>query len=56
MSSSLSSLVDNLSERIQSDKFTGCKSCLTIWFSRMTDYSLGILSVKRIIRMTLIKN
>ena len=28
MSSSLSSLVDNLSERLQSDKCTDCKSCL----------------------------
>ena len=28
MSSSLSSLVDNLSEAIHSDKCTGCKSCL----------------------------
>ena len=28
MSSSLSSLVDNLSEGLHSDKFTDCKSCL----------------------------
>ena len=28
MSSSLSSLVDNLSERVYSDKCTDCKSCL----------------------------
>ena len=28
MSSSLSSLVDNLSERLHSDKCTVCKSCL----------------------------
>ena len=27
--SSLSSLADNVSEGIHSDKFTGCKSCLT---------------------------
>ena len=30
MSSSLSNLIDNLSERVHSDKYTDCKSCLML--------------------------
>ena len=51
MSSSLSSLIDNLAEGLRSDKCAHCKSCLD-YISTI----FGALSVKIIIRKTLIKN
>ena len=56
MSSSLSSLADNLSESLHGDKCTDCNSCLD--YMSVKDYQLvlGVLSVTRIIRKTLIKN
>ena len=44
MSSSLSNLVDKLSEGLNSDKCTYCKSCLDYMITRT---SLGLLSVKK---------
>ena len=35
MSSSLSNVVDNLSDSFHSDKCTDCKSCLAICYSKM---------------------
>ena len=52
MSISLSHLVDNLSEGFNSDKCTDCKYCLDYMITK----DLSVLSVKRIIRKTLIKN
>ena len=48
MSSSLSKLVDNLSEGIHNNKCVDCKSCLY--------YFLSALIVNNIIRKNLIKN
>ena len=56
MSSSLSNLVDNLSERRHSDKYTDRKSCLDYMSIKDNQLILDVLSVKRIIRKTLIKN
>ena len=56
MSSSLSNLVDNLSEGFHSDKCTDCKSCLDYMKFKEINESLSVLSVKRIVRKTLIKN
>ena len=56
MSSSLSSLVDNLSEGLQSDKCTDCESCLDSMITKDDQLILGGLSVKKNIKKTLIKN
>ena len=56
MSSSLSSLVDNLSERIHGDKCIDCKSCLDYMITKDDQLILDVLSVKKIIRKNLIKN
>ena len=54
MSTLLSSLVNNLSNGLYNDKRKDCKSCLD--YISVKDNQLGVLSVKRIIRKTLIKN
>ena len=55
MSNSLSSLVDNLSEGLHSDKCTDCKTCLD-YMKTKDEQFLGVLSKKRIIKKTVIKN
>ena len=54
MSSSLSSLVDNLSERLYNDKCTDCKSCLD-YMSVKDDQLISVQNVIRIIIKSLIK-
>ena len=56
MSSSLSNLADNLSEGLQNDNCTDCKSCLDYTIFKDNQMILGVLSVKGIIKKTLIKN
>ena len=56
MSSSLSNLADNSSEGLHSDKCTDCKSCLDYMIAKDDQLILVVLSVKRIIRKTLIMN
>ena len=56
MSSSLSNLVDNLSEGLHCDKFIDCKSCLDYMISKDDQLIFRFFTVKRIIRKTLIKN
>ena len=51
MSSSLSSLVEDLSERLCCDKCTDCTSCLDNMITKDGHVPLGVLSVKK----TLIK-
>ena len=53
MSSSLSSLIDDLSEGLHYDKCTDCESYLDYMITK--DDQISVLSVKRIIRQTLIK-
>ena len=55
MSTSLSSLVDNLSEKLHSDKFKDCKSGLDYLSIKVNQLVCNVLSVKRIIRKA-IKN
>ena len=56
MSSSLSNLVDNLSEGLHSDKCTDCKSYLDYMTTKDEQLRFRCLNVKRIMRKTLIKN
>ena len=56
MSSSLSNLVDNLSEGLNCDKCTDRKSCLDYMLVKDDQLFLGALNVKRIIRKNSIKN
>ena len=56
MSSSLSNLVDNLSEGLHNDRCIDCKSCLDYMSIKDNQLTFGILSVKRFVRKTLIKN
>ena len=56
MSSSLSNLLDNLSEGLYSDKCTNCSSCLDYMTTKDEQLFLGALGVKRIMKKTLIKN
>ena len=56
MSSSLSNLADSSSEGLHSDKCTDCKSCLDYMITKDDQLILVVLSVKRIIRKTLIMN
>ena len=56
MSSSLSNLVDNLSEGLHSDKCTDCKSYLDYIVFKNDQLVFSVLCVKRIIKMALIKN
>ena len=56
MSSSLSSLVDNLSEGLHSEKCTYCKSCLDYMISKDDQLIFRCFECKKNIRKTLIKN
>ena len=56
MSRSLSNLVDDLSEGLHCDKCIDCKSCPNYMSFKDDQFILGVLSVKRIIMKTLIKN
>ena len=56
MLSSLSNLVDNLSEGIHCDKCIDCKSYFDYMITKDDQLIFSVLSVKRIIRKTLIKN
>ena len=56
MSTSLSNLVNNLSEGLHNDKCTGFKSCLDYMATKDEQLILGVLNVKRIMKTTLIKN
>ena len=56
MSSSLSSLVDNLSEGLHNDRSADCKSYLDYKSTKSNQLIFSCLIVKRIIRKTLIKN
>ena len=58
MSSSLSNLVDNLSEGLHSDKCTDCKFCVDYMTTKDEQlvFRCCVLSVKRFIRKNLIKN
>ena len=56
ISSSLSSLVDNLSEGLHSEKCADCKSCLDYMITQDDQLIFTCLSVKNIMRENLIKN
>ena len=56
MSSSLSNLVDNLSEGLDSDRCIDCKFCLDYMTTKDDQLILGVLSVKRIMRKSLTRN
>ena len=56
MSSSLSSLVDNLSEGLHSEKCTHCKSCLDYMIAKDDQLIFRCFECKQIIRKTLIEN
>ena len=56
MSTSLSNLVDNLSEGLHSDKCTNCKSCLDYMTTKDEQLIFRFLGVERIMRKTLTKN
>ena len=56
MLSSLSSLVDNLSEGLYRDKCTDCKSCLDYMIFKEEQLIFRCFECKKIIRKTLIKN
>ena len=56
ISSSLSSLVDNLSEGLHSEKCVDCKSCLDYMITQDDQLIFRCLSVKNIMRENLIKN
>ena len=56
MSSSLSNLVDNLSEGLHCDKWTDCKSCYDYMMFKDDQLIFRCFECKRIIRKTLIKN
>ena len=56
ISSSLSSLVDNLSEGLHSEKCADCKSCLDYMITQDDQLIFRCLSVKKIMRENLIKN
>ena len=56
ISSSLSSLVDNLSEGLHSEKCADCKSCLDYMITQDDQLIFRCLSVKNIMRENLIKN
>ena len=55
ISTSLSSLVNNLSDGFQCNKCIDCKSSLDYIITRDDQLILGVLSVKRIIKKTLIR-
>ena len=56
MSTSLSKLVDNLSEGLHSNRCVDCKSYLDYMITKDEKLFLDALPVKRIMKRTLIKN
>ena len=56
MSSSLSNLVDKLSDRLHTDKYTVCKSYLEYTLNKINQLIFRCFDYKRIIRNTLINN
>ena len=56
MSSSLSCLVDNLSERLYSDKYTDCKSCFDYMSTKNSQLIFRCFLCKMIIKKPLTKN
>ena len=56
MSTSLSNLINNLSDRVHNDKCTDCKSYLEYMTTKDEQLIFRCLSLKRIISKILIKN
>ena len=56
MSTSLSNLVNNLSEEVHNDKCTNCKSCLDYMATKDEQLIFRCFSCKKIMKKTLIKN
>ena len=56
MSTSLSNLVNNLSEGVHNDKSTNCKSCLDYMTTKDEKLFFRCFRCKKIMKKTLIKN
>ena len=56
MSTSLSNLVNNLSEGLHNDRYIDCKSCLDYMTTKDKQLIFSVLGVKRIMKKNLIKN
>ena len=56
MSTSLSNLVNNLSEGLHNDRCIGCKSCLDYMTTKNEQLSFRCFRCKKNMKKTLIKN